>query len=432
MTLLITGQSIAQDSTSFTLEEAKIFAVEHHLSIQNALKDIEIAKQKVVETRGIGLPQIDISGQFNHFINIPVSVVDATLFNPMANPGDVMEFRMGTEYSTTGTIQANQLLFNGSYIVGLQVSKYFTSFQETSAELTKEEVVFNVIKAYQLAAIAKGNLEFADSMVVLTGDMVEKQKHFLELGLMLQEDMDQLSFSFLTAKNAQVSSEIQYQNALTFLKLSMGYQIDGSIEISESPDDLINKSAIGTIDENLQLNLMQKKVTLSTYSVKNNKFANLPSLYGFFSHSYNAYRNEFNFFEDEKWYPQTVWGLQLTVPVFSGLQRHARTQQAKITLLKDQNSVEQLENSLKFQEIQLQNNLRGAQNKLELQEQNVVLAKNIYANSLTTESIGKGSSIVVTQKQNQLMVAHSQYLGAIMELLQTQLELDKLYNKILQ
>ena len=101
-------------------------------------------------------------------------------------------------------------------------------------------------------------------------------------------------------------------------------------------------------------------------------------------------------------------------------------------MLKDQNSVEQLENSLKFQEIQLQNNLRGAQNKLELQEQNVVLAKNIYANSLTTESIGKGSSIVVTQKQNQLMVAHSQYLGAIMELLQTQLELDKLYNKILQ
>ena len=99
----------------------------------------------------------------------------------------------------------------------------------------------------------------------------------------------------------------------------MGYQIDATIEISDKPKELMNMSALGTINENLQLNLMQKKVKLSTYNVKNNQYANLPSIYAFFSHSYNAYRNEFNFFNDEKWYPQTVWGLQVQVPVFSGL-----------------------------------------------------------------------------------------------------------------
>tara|TARA_R110002072_G_scaffold238939_1_gene396656 strand:+ start:52636 stop:53973 length:1338 start_codon:yes stop_codon:yes gene_type:complete len=432
--ILFSINSRAQDSTYFTLSESKNYALEHHLDIQNAYFNIENAQQQIVETRGMGLPQIDLSGQFNHFINIPVSVVDATLFNPTAQPGEVMEFRMGTEFSTTGTLQANQLLFNGSYIVGLQVSKYFKDFQESAAMSTKEDVVFNVIQAYQLASIAKESLEFADSMVVLTQNIVDKQQHFLELGLMMQEDMDQLSYSLLITKNAQIATEIQYQNALTLLKLSMGYPMDEEIEITETTDVLMMESALrtGDINSNLQLELMAKKVKLSSYNVKNNKFANLPSLYAFFSHSYNAYLSEFNFFEDEKWYPQTVWGLQLQVPVFSGLQRHARTQQAKISLLKDQNTLEQLERVLVSQEIQIKNNIKGAQDKLELQKQNVELAQRIYNNAITKENIGKGNSITVTQKQNQLMMAHSQYLGALMELLQAQLNLDKLHNNILQ
>jgi outer membrane protein TolC len=418
---------------SFTLEEAKAHALEHHLDIIKSQGNVDFAQQQIVETRGIGLPQIDFSGQFNHFINIPVSVVDASLFNPAAPPGEVLEFRMGQEFSTSGTLQVNQLIFNGSYIVGLQAMKFVKRFQESAYLATKEDVVFNVIQAYQLATIAKGNIVFADSMVILTEQMVEAQQHYFDLDLILQEDIDQLNYSLLTARNAALSAHVQYENALNLLKFSMGYSMSEEIEISESAEQLITKTNLssGDIKNNLQYSLAQQNVTLTKLDVKNTKFENLPSLYAFFSQAYNAYRNEFNFFADERWYPQTVWGLQLNVPIFSGLQRHARTKQKKIKLMQDQNAVEQLERALQFQEIQTKNNLRAAKDKFELQSDNTALAKMIYKNAVEVKEIGKGNSITVTQKHNQMMMAQAQYLGSLMELFQAQLELDKLYNEIL-
>ncbi len=417
----------------FSLEEAKAHALDNHLEILNASRNVEIAQHQVTETTGMGLPQIDITGQFNHFINIPVSVVDANLFNPMAPEGEILEFRMGQEFSANGTLNVNQLLFNGSYIVGLKASKHFKRFQESNFLVTKEDVVFNVIQAYQLAAVAKGNLEFADSMVVLTQKLVDMQQHYFELDLIIQEDMDQLNYSLLTAKNARVAAEVQYQNALNLLKFSMGYDMTADIDISETAEQILTKNMLsdGDIHNNLQYTLLEQNVTLSELNVRNNQFANLPSLYAFFSQQYNAFRNEFNFFADEKWYPQTVWGLQLNIPVFSGLQRHARTNQARVKLMQDQSNLEQLERALQMQEMQTKNNLRGARDRYELQKENAELARSIYQNALEVKEIGKGNSMEVTQKHNQLMIAQTQYLASLMELFQAQLDLDKLYNKLL-
>lgn len=432
--LVLTGQAINAQTQSFSLEDAKAYALEHHIDIVNAQRNIDIAKQQIVETRGMGLPQVDINGQFNHYINLPVTVVDASIFNPFAAEGETMEFRMGQEFSANGTLAVNQLLFNGSYIVGLQASKHYRQLQESAFLKSEEDVIFNVIQAYQLAVIAKENLAFSDSMVKITQQLIDKQQNYFDVGMIVQEDMDQLNYSLQTAKNAAVNANIQYSNAMSILKFSMGLPMSDEIDVIENSSALINRSSIsgGDVHNNLQYSLQQQNITLQSLNVKNNKFTNLPSLYAFLSHSYNAYRDQFNFFADEKWYPQTVWGLQLNVPVFSGLQRHARTQQAKIKLLQEESNLQKLEQGLQLQEVQLQNNLMGAKAKYELQKENIRLAQSIYNNAVEVEQIGKGNSLNVTQKHNQVIVAEAQYLGAMMELFQAQLELDKLYNELLK
>lgn len=432
--LLLSGQGLLGQTQSFTLEDAKAFALENHLDIINAQRNIDIAKQQIVETRGMGLPQVDISGQFNHYVNLPVTVVDAQLFNPFAPEGETMEFRMGQEFSTNGSLAVNQLLFNGSYIVGLQASKHYRRLQESAFLKSEEDVIFNVIQAYQLAVIAKENLAFSDSMVKITEQLINKQQNYFDVGMIVQEDMDQLNYSLQTAKNAAVDANIQYSNAMSILKFSMGIPMSNEIDVTEKSSALINRSSIsgGDVHNNLQYTLQQQNITLQSLNIKNNRYANLPSLYAFLSHSYNAYRDQFNFFANEKWFPQTVWGLQLNVPVFSGLQRHARTQQSKIKLMQEQSNLEKLEQALQLQEVQLQNNLLGAKAKFELQKENIRLAQSIYNNAVEVEQIGKGNSLTVTQKHNQVIVAEAQYLGAMMQLFQAQLELDKLYNELLK
>jgi outer membrane protein TolC len=265
--------------------------------------------------------------------------------------------------------------------------------------------------------------------------MVNKQSVFFDLGLMKSEDMDQLNYSLLTAKQSQMAANLQYQNALTLLKYSMGYPVDEQISIAQSVDALISKKTIGprNIKSNLSYELIKKQIRLSELDLKNKQFSNLPNLNAYYQQSYTAYRNEFNFYDaDKQWFLQSSWGLQLNIPVFSGGQRHALTQQAKIRLMKDQNSLMQMEQTLKMQETQAKNNLLNAQSKLELQKQNVVLARKIYQNATASEQIGEGTSIVVTQKYNQLIVAQTQYVGATIDLFQAQLELDKIYNTILK
>tara|TARA_R110002072_G_scaffold266303_1_gene425167 strand:- start:14061 stop:15395 length:1335 start_codon:yes stop_codon:yes gene_type:complete len=420
-------------SQSFSIEEAKSYALENNLTIAEANNEIEIARLKITEIRGAGLPQVDINGNFNHFINLPVTVLEASFFNPQAAPGETISFEAGTKYTSNGTFQVSQLIFNGSYIVGLQTASLFAEFQKNVTDQSREDVIFNVIQAYQLTAVAKDNLVFMDSLVINTELMIEQQKNYLDLGILKQEDMDQLSYSLINAKSVQTAAKIQYENTKSMLKLAMGYPMKETISITNSTAELLEKKALssGDIQSNLTYTVLEKSVLLSELNLKNNRFANLPSLNAFFQQSYNAYRNEFDLFAAEKWFPQTVWGLQLNVPIFSGLSRYARTSQAKVELLNSENKLAQMEQNLQFQEVQSRNNLRGAKNKFDLQRENVILANSIYDKAITKKEVGNGNSIIVTQKHNQLLMAQAQYIGSMAELFQARLAIDKLYNNIL-
>jgi len=425
------GSSFAQTS-SFTLEEAKSYALENNITVLNAEQDIVAAEYQRRETVAMGLPQVSASGSFSNFLNLPVQVLDASFFG--GQPGDLISFRAGTDFSSSLNLNVNQLIFNGSYIVGLQLSKHYTKMQTNAATLSKEDVVYNVVQAFELAAVSKENLTFMDSIVELTQNLVDKQQNYLELGLMLQEDMDQLNYSLLTAKQSKTQAELQYQNALEFLKFSMGYPMDQEIQITGTPEELMNTPGLtgGDVTSNLTYQVMEDQVTMSEYTVKNDKAAYMPTLNAYLQHGYNAYRNEFDFFDsNQDWFTQTSWGLQLNIPILSSGQRYYKTQQSKVQLLKAQNSLEQMEQTLTMQSVQAKNNLESARSNYELQQENVRLAQSIYENETAKEQIGQGNSILVTQKYNQLVMAQAQLVGSTLDLLQAQLELNKIYNNLL-
>jgi outer membrane protein len=417
----------------FSLEDAKHYAYANNKRLTNAALSVDKANQQMKETTAIGLPQVNMSGSFNHFINLPVQVVDASFFNPMAPDGETISFRAGTTYNASGTLQASQMVFNGSYIVGLQVAKLFIGFQETLSKQTEEDVIFNVIQAYQYCAVAKENFQFIDSMVLMTQELLDKQKNYLELELIVKEEIDQIEYVLLTTKNAQTNAKIQYENALAMLKMAMNYPMDQLIDIADDVRSLMisnSNTSSGSIRDNINYQLQAKQIVLSGYNMKNNRMSYLPTLNAFFQQTYNAFRNEFNFFSNEKWYPQTLWGLQLNVPIFSSGARSAKVAQSRIQIMQEENNLIILEESLKFQELQLNNNLLSAQQRLELQLQNVNIAKSIYMNSATREQIGKENSIIVTQKYNQYLMAQSEYVASLIDVFQAKLSLDKLYNKI--
>lgn len=428
--------SIGQTQTSFSLNEAEDYGVNNNENVKNALLDIEAAKKKVWETTAIGLPQISAEGQFQQLLDIPVSVVDASLFNPMAPPGEVLEFRMGQEFSTSLAFNATQLIFDGSYVVGLQFSKFFQKMSTTAADNTKQEVKAMVREAYYNVLVANENVVLMDSILIATKSLWEKTAIYAESGVIPQEDADQVEIAYNRVRASKANAERQSSVALNLLKLQMGYDFDQPLEVTATLQDVLDEMQGNNplvqdseIKSNKNYIMLEQQGQLDAYSLKNEKAAYLPSVGAFFTHSQNAFRNEFDFFQDKAWYPTTVWGVSMKIPITSSGQKIMRVQQAEIKLEQDQNSLQNLEKSLQFQELQLKTSFESAKDMVELEKSSVELARRIYQRAIVRNETGVVSPLEVTQLQNQLLQAEGSYIGAVMEMLSIKVQLDKLYNK---
>ncbi|WP_169736101.1 TolC family protein [Crocinitomix catalasitica] len=435
--LLLSQVSFAQESsTSFTLEEAEEYGVNNNEKVKNALLDIEIARKKVWETTAIGLPQVSAKGEFQQLLDIPVSVVDASLFNPMAEPGDVMEFSMGQEFSTSATFTASQLIFDGSYIVGLKFSKFFQKMAQTSATNTQNEVKALIREAYYNVLVAKENVALLDSIELVTKTLWEETKIYFESGFIPVEESDQVEIAFNRIRASKNSGKRQIEVAMNLLKLQMGYDFEKGLELSQTLDDVLAKLETNNpmqqtedVKQNANYIMLDQQRESSEYSLKNEKAAYLPSLGAFFNHSQNAFRSEFDFFENKPWYPTTVWGVTLNIPIMSSGQKIAKVQQAEMKIEQDENSLQNLERSLQFQEIQLKATYKSSVELMEIESSNVDLAKRVYENAVIRKKTGTVSALEVTQLQSQLLTAESNYIRSVMDMLNVKVQLDKLYNQ---
>ena len=429
------SMSFAQDG-SFSLLQAEEYGVNNNEQMKNALIDVEVARKKVWETTAMGLPQVSAEGQFQNLIDIPTSVVDATLFNPMAEPGSVMEFQMGQKFSTSLTFNVNQLVFDGSYIVGLKFAKFWMQMNESGVDRTKADIKSMVREAYYNVLVAEKNVSLMDSILVSTEALQKKTQVLFENKMILKEDADQVMLSLNRILSSKKTAVRQVEIATNLLKLQMGYDFDQEITLSENLDDvlatIISESPIeqdNDVKNNNNYQMMEDQARLDEFNLMKEKAAYYPSVGAFFSHSQNAFRNEFNFFNDGAWYPTTVWGVGVQIPITSSGQRVVKVQQAEMKLEQDANNLTNMERNLEFQELQLKAQFQNAYDQMVIEEQNVELANFIYSQALKKETLGATSSLQVTQLQNQVLQAEGSYIGSIMQLLSVKIQLDKLYSK---
>ena len=67
---------------SLSLEQAQTLGVEQAYAMQRARIDVEVARRDVKELLATGLPQVNASFDFNHFLDIPTQVAPASQLDP--------------------------------------------------------------------------------------------------------------------------------------------------------------------------------------------------------------------------------------------------------------------------------------------------------------------------------------------------------------
>ena len=466
--LLLPALTRAQQSSqapaqtqAFTLEKAVEYALANASNAKNAVLDEKIADARVKETRGIGLPQISGAVSVQHNQKLPRFFSQYDSDNqgfidlsgvPGIQDGDVVALQnfFQLKSSANASVTINQILFNGSYLVGLQAARAYRDLSVKSNTQAKENVVEQVSKAYYNVLINKDRVKLFDVNIARVDSLLRTTEALNKNGFAEGIDVDRIR---VTSNNLKAQRNNFYnlqELGLQLLKFNMNYPMDQPIEVEGDIASI-------QIDENLLSNYAEKwdysqrsdysmletNRKLQSLNLKNKYAEGLPSLVAFANLGYTTqspgisglFKTESNIDDNgqigpDKWYSFSSFGVSLSIPIFSGLQRNYKIQQEKYNLQKIENGFTNLKSAIDLQIKQSAIMYLNAVTNLKSQQENRVLAENVARVTKIKYEQGVGSNLEVTEAEGSLREAQINYYNALYDALVAKVDLDKAYGKL--
>jgi len=425
------------DIQELSLKEAQAYAVKHSTATQNARLDVAMAKKKIWETTAAGLPQISASASYMNNLQIPTTLIPAEFLDPDAEPGTFIGVKFGTQHNATLSLTLNQLIFSGSYIVGLQAARIYLQLSQDQLIKSEIDVKEAVTNTYYLILLAEDNKRTLEASLQNMKKTLEETKELYKAGFVDDTDADQIQLSVTEIENALGSIARQVEITYRLLKFRMGFDLQKDIRLSQALEDILKEidseelltSGFNLFDH-IDYRMVDTREKSLTLLLRREKTEYLPTISAFLSHNRMAMRDTFNFFSKEKWFPSTAVGLNISIPIYSSGMRGARVAQAKMDLEKAVNLKQQVEDGLKLELLQARSAFTDGLEKTKSTKDNVKLAKKIYDNTLIKYTSGTASSLELTQVHNQYLTAESNYTRAVVDLLNAKTRLDKALNRL--
>ncbi|WP_411765926.1 TolC family protein [Winogradskyella sp. A3E31] len=419
---------------SFTLEEAIAFALENNRTSKNAQRDIEAAKEQQWETIATGLPQIDASASYQNNLKQQVSLVPAEFFG--GQEGEFAEVVFGTKQNVNATATLNQLIFDGSYLVGLQASKVFLEISKNAKEKTDLEVRKMVINAYGNVLISQESEAILEKNKTILAENLDETQKIYENGLEEEESVEQLRITLAEIESALKNATRLKNISQQLLNITLGININTDISLTDSLENLAAKNVSlalltedSSVENTIDFKIAQNDVRSKELMVKLEKSKALPRLTGYLNGGYLGFSDDFTFFDsDQNWSGFSSFGLNLNIPIFSSFGRKAKTQRAEINLDIAEENLTELEQQINLQIETAKSNYQFAIEDYNIKKDNLQLAERIEAKNQTKFFEGIASSFELRQAQNQLYSAQNAYLEAMLNVINTKTELETALN----
>lgn len=429
---LATGQS--QKSYEFSLQEAITFAIDSNYTAINARRDIAKAIKQKWETTATGLPQLAGNVSYNNNLKQPVTLIPGEFSG--GAPGTFVPVTFGTKQNANAVATLNQLIFDGSYLVGLQAAQTFLDFSENAAEKTNLEVRKGVINAYGSVLLAETLITiFEKNKEALDKNLFETRKIF-ENGLTEEESVEQLEITLLDVDTQLSNAKRSASIAREMFNVALGIPTETTVIFTDDLDSLaesnisleyLDKSL--NIEENVDYKIAYNLTEQRNLEVKLEKSKALPTLAAFVNYGTTANSNDFTFFDnDQRWFQSSVLGVSLNVPIFSSGMRNAKTQRAEIAFDQAKTELEETVQNISLELNSAKSNYQFAIEKYENAKKNIGLAERIENKNQIKFTEGLSSSFDLRQAQTQLYSAQQQYFQSMLDLINAKAQIETVLN----
>lgn len=446
--LLLAGQVVAQNpapaptsaSRTFTLKEAVDYAVKNNLNVSNSQIDVTSASDRVNELKATGLPQASLAGGFSHLIKVqPFFGPPGQLFgppDPTAPPNtsdEELVFALGgVRFNSNLTASVSQLLFSSSYLIGLQAAKSYRELATKNLKATKITTAENVTKAYYNVLVNEERLNLLVVNVSRLDSLLRDTRALNEQGFVEKLDVQRLEVQSNNLKTERQNVERLQELALVLLKFQMGYPLDQPIGLSEKLAKLDFSEAYVTdiarpfdYSNRIEYSTLETQRILQDLDVKNVRKSYLPTVSLSGNYGYYNGRMEIARFVTRPWFPAGSIGLNVNLPLFDGFARRYKLAQSRSTLLKLDNGINLLRQSIDLQLSQAQIQLRNYWFSLQEQKKNLDLADEILRVTRIKYKEGVGSNIEVINAETSFREAQINYYTALYNAIVAKVDLDK-------
>ncbi len=455
--------------TSFTLNEAVDYALQHNRALKKSKLELQAAESAFKATRSGWLPQVDADidymtffgsemelnlggggaaptftneqltaaaksaaeaatnagGTFNLAQHVGGSAYDAALQSSM--PASAIEMKN----TSTLKLQASQVIFSGQLLMGIKAAKTGIALVEKGLINSELETKAYVANAYYSVLIVEKTLDIIDNNLKNIESLMKKTEALYKAGVVEQTDVDQLRIQVNTLQNTKLSMERTVDVTYNLLKFQLGLDIEEGLVLSSDLDSIVISAQADTIQNlmfdvatNTTYQLLEQQVELSKKMVNMEKMAYMPTLAAFYSYNGKIIKPEFDMT------PKNTAGLALNIPIFSGFTRKNNVDKAKIELLQTQTDKDMVTEQLLMQEKQLRSDLISKYEEYSLQKENVEVSKRVYDSYQVKFSQGVASAMDLTQANTNYLQAESSCLQSILSLLQSKTEFSKLLNTL--
>ncbi len=438
---------ITKAQNTYTLDECVAYALENNVQLKIQALEGDIAKGTIGETKAQGLPQLNANAGFQDNITIQTSFIQdfvspaafEILFRegliPRRDLGAPASFpaQFGTPVNGNAGFSVSQLIFNGSYFVGLRAAKSLKELTEKQYIQSEIDVVEVVSKAYYLVLVSQDNLELLTKNYDRINSLFKETEALYKSGFVENIDVLRLKVQLNNLKTTLKGSTEMLKVSLAALKLQMGMAVDTPISLSESLKNVtldLTSVPLTSVNANdrIEFKILQDNRDLALLDIKNFKVQYLPNLNANFNLGWTSGVNSFGDltnFNSDTWFRFTNWGLSLNIPIFDGFSKKYKIQKARARLSQTEFGISQLENSFKLEELSARTSFNNAIADYTIQKENVELAEEVFKVTRIKYQEGVGSNLEVIEADTDLKTAQTNYFNAIYNALVAKVDLLK-------
>ena len=248
---------------AMSLSQAVRYAVTNKPSLLATRLAEQTAKARVGEVKSQGLPQVNVAANLADNFKLQRSLLDAgafsgpTLSGTTLTPRDIaaasagqsvtlspaygaavavppQAIAFGLQYAGNTSASFSQMLFDGSYLVGLRAAKVYEELAKKQTQQAEIDVIEQVSKAYYSTLVARARLALLARNVQRLDTLLYQTDKTFKAGFAEKLDVDRLRVQRNNLVVEQQKAQRLTEVSVALLKFQMGLPQAQTVQLTDS------------------------------------------------------------------------------------------------------------------------------------------------------------------------------------------------------